>query len=288
MDTAVLDLPGDIDTSSDAADTDSGLVRWWLCFPSRMGGTRWYDMIDGSVGTLTAMALNPTATSGWGFGSRPGGYGELRFDGVDDYVTIADSAIMEMGSSDYTISLWMYKSDITTYGLFFYHFTPTGDQRSFAFRTDNASNRQLLLITSGNGIDSKVLTSSSNVWSANKHEHIVVTKSGTVGTFYVNGAVVGDDATALDATIFDGTGDFRIGATNDSSVFSLITIDDLRIYNRKLSAQEVAVLYERSRSGYQNLFEDSMLDYVQAAAVAGTSILRQMMQHDHFRGGILP
>jgi hypothetical protein len=72
------------------------------------------------------------------------------------------------------------------------------------------------------------------VWS-----HIVITQSGTAGEMYLNGVSLG---TATVDAIANVAVNLKIGARADGKYFDG-SIDEVRIYNRALSATEVAALY---------------------------------------------
>jgi hypothetical protein len=67
-----------------------GLAFWHLNLPGRFGGTRAYDLVSGQLCTRTNMASPPTSTSGQNATSRPGGWGEDRYDATDDYIEVPD------------------------------------------------------------------------------------------------------------------------------------------------------------------------------------------------------
>src|SRR5215831_20671009 len=75
-----------------SAPLNDGCSGWWMFLPGLSGaGTVWRDLLAPDHGTLTNMAQPATSTSGWGLTTlRPGGFGELRLDGSDDYVSFGN------------------------------------------------------------------------------------------------------------------------------------------------------------------------------------------------------
>src|SRR4029077_5506129 len=63
------------------------VVGAWEVLPGLSGGALWYNLAGPYHGTLTNMATAGGA-SGWGGTTRTGGYGEMRFDGSNDTVSI--------------------------------------------------------------------------------------------------------------------------------------------------------------------------------------------------------
>lgn len=85
------------------------LLLWHLNLPGRYGGTRAYDLAQGRLLTRTSMASPPTSTSGPGTTSRPGGWGEERFDGTDDHINLGTLGTFgaQMFTLKPTLSLWI-------------------------------------------------------------------------------------------------------------------------------------------------------------------------------------
>ncbi|HVV39412.1 MAG TPA: LamG domain-containing protein [Candidatus Paceibacterota bacterium] len=72
--------------------------------------------------------------------------------------------------------------------------------------------------------------------------HICFTKNGTAGTYYLDGAADGTKTGGL--SISYGTADWVLAADyRDSSTYFSGSMDDVRIYNRTLSAAEIKQLY---------------------------------------------
>lgn len=73
-----------------------------------------------------------------------------------------------------------------------------------------------------------------------KWHHLVATYDGTTLKFYVDGVLIGDSPNP--ATWGTGTGDYNLGGGHITNPYWKGAIDDLRFYNRVLSAQEVSSL----------------------------------------------
>lgn len=117
-----------------------------------------------------------------------------------------------------------------------------GNQRSFHFKLGSAGvNIGLLWYTDGNTIGGNL----SVVWSPSTATwyHVVVTKSSTTVKFYVDGAQQGADQTGSNATIYNGTAPFELGAFADSPEYWDGLIDEVGVWSRALTDSEVSTLY---------------------------------------------
>src|SRR5262245_59414777 len=95
------------------------LQNWWLYVPGISGTTTtWRDFVGERNGTLTSMAAPGTTTSGWNrTTSRQGGFGDVRFDGTNDYVSVADHDTLSFTSAGqdqaFTLSCMVWLNGIT-------------------------------------------------------------------------------------------------------------------------------------------------------------------------------
>jgi hypothetical protein len=77
----------------------------------------------------------------------------------------------------------------------------------------------------------------SNTWT-----HLAATYNGSILTLYRNGVAVG--ATTVSSTLSPTTGTLQIGASQDGAYFKGL-IDEVRIYNKALSATEIQNIYQQ-------------------------------------------
>jgi hypothetical protein len=171
----------------------------------------------------------------------------LSFDGVNDYVQ-SNSAVNLLGSSnDVTFEVWVKPSSTQVqYADIFDN--NHGAVTNFVIQQDS-SNANLFYFGFWDGTGwsgtAKTTQLTANVW-----QHFVVVKSGTNMDHYLNGVKQGATIT-VSADINTTTQLFRIGewvAGSGDRVFNG-TIDEVRIYNRSLSASEVK---EQYRNIYSN------------------------------------
>ncbi len=162
----------------------------------------------------------------------------LRFDGVNDYIPTASRAIN--GSGHFTFSAWVkYERTSSTYEVPIWNgVDSTTGGFGFGYRKPNSrvlgagwgsSNGEILGITSENG-----------VWY-----HVASTYDGATHTFYVNGVSQG---TAPFSTSNFTSGVTTLGnLTSGNSYWFQGSSDEIRAYNRALSAAEVKQLYNMGR-----------------------------------------
>jgi len=80
-----------------------GLSGWWKVLPLRSSGLLWSDLVGVAPGTRQGMGAG-SGTSGWGATTRRGGFGEMRFDGTDDYVSLP--AVPGLDPPALTLACW--------------------------------------------------------------------------------------------------------------------------------------------------------------------------------------
>ena len=211
----------------------SGLVGHWK-FDEGTGTTASDSSGNGNTGTLTN---GPTWTTDSKVGS-----GALEFDGVNDYVTMgAPSSLNITGAV--TVSAWInplssgLNRNVLTKG----SGAGSGSGGSQYDLVDLGSNRFRFLVSNGTASISS-LTGSGGAPN-NKWTHLVGVYDGVDTTqFYLNGVQVGTNTLVGFGGVLNSKGNFAIGGSGGANVFNG-SIDDVRVYNRKLSASEIQELY---------------------------------------------
>lgn len=217
-------------------DVTDGLVgHWKFDEVETTASTTTYDATgNGYHGTLTN---NPTrATSTCKVSNC------LSFDGTNDYVT---SGVTELpGAGDgITIAAWVYPLARQLAG-----------DRDMIFR----QNGYLTLTASGTisayfyGLASEGYHNGASVIPLNEWTHIATTydsASGAIG-FYVNGVL--DAATSTTGSLTSAQTGFVIGGEPCCSRYFNGRIDDVRVYNRALSADEARQLW--NSGAYERFF----------------------------------
>jgi hypothetical protein len=168
----------------------------------------------------------------------------LSFDGVDDYVEVADALIpASTFHNGFTISAWI---NATTLGennsaVIVGKVNGTSSQQGINFRV--GAHAIFLRINAGTTINSAAASLKYGVWL-----HVVVTvTSNAIANFYIDGVLSGTPNQQVSALSgITTTNALRIGnrsAATDRTFDG--SIDDVRIYDHALTADEVANLYNK-------------------------------------------
>jgi hypothetical protein len=201
------------------------------------------DSGNGRTGTLTG---NAVATSTGRSGPA------ATFDGVGDYV-VNNSGTFLNGLSAVTVSAWVKSNVTSTDRGFLFAKDPDNTDSILSLRYDAAgtvgtgTNVIKGAITSTGGVQS--IESASNVQTTNWQHIAMVWTSGQQLKLYINGALstpTGNNA-ATTGTITGAT-KLLVGQGGRDNLTTLGwngLVDDVRIYNRALSAGEVTSLYSQ-------------------------------------------
>jgi hypothetical protein len=210
----------------------TGLVGWWTMDGPNMLTNVKDSSSNGNNGVMSGFTSTSTAVV-------PGKIGQgLKFDGVNDYVNLGSNSTLDQ-NGQMSISAWIKPSIVTV-----------GTMDIICNRATNGDYCLELNRTAGRltMVWSNSVVSTNDAGATllqNKWYHVVMVRSGSAGawtvTYYINGVVGDADVTSTNP---DGTNvSTNIGANNGSSQFFNGLIDDVRIYNRALSATEVLQLY---------------------------------------------
>ena len=202
----------------------------------------------GNDGTLINFDFTPE--SGWTSGCVIGSC--LRFDGLNDYISIPSSPFLN--SQEFTYEAWI-KPLISTNEVY----GPT------LFMRETSAGDNVFLMRAGInriGIGKITCEWPPDWWSVNypfeegKWYHVVCAASKTKREIYVNGSLVGemDRTNGLD---YSDAGRLFIGQDQDDgnpSDFFNGTIDNAKFYSVALSAKEIKTRYEAGAVGKEENF----------------------------------
>ncbi len=174
------------------------------------------------------------------------------FDGVDDFVNVSDDNSLDV-TNEITIEMWLYQLTESTAGgngvtkNNEYKFGPYFDS-NYLFRMET---------TGGSWGNQAIFSNSSTI--LNEWAHIAVTYNSSSNTsrIYINGNLDVENTTTINGTIETSTNSLWIG--RGEVPFFNGTIDEVRIWNRSLSADEVQQQYFSNLRKYD---DDKWLLYV--------------------------
>jgi hypothetical protein len=177
------------------------------------------------------------------------------FDGVNDYISVADNALLDFAADDdFSISLWAWvdPNQADQVGINDILRKWTGDNQGYPFAIAYLSNtalhhqNQFIFARYTGQVCSGSPTDYSGVIPSGVFNHFVVAKSGNQISLYLNNVLVTTfEDTTVEATLCSTTNDshMTIGARGQLERFFKGKIDDIRIYNRALTSSEVASLF---------------------------------------------
>ena len=206
---------------------DYGLVGSWG-LNEGSGNTAYDASGNGNDGTLTN---DPHWTKG-----KEGK--ALQFDGTNDYVNCGNDAGLNIGTHDYSVTAWVKTSEAANLRI-------VSKYNPFNLYVDTNGRFELQLYDGTWLINGQESSSSIN---DNKWHHVVwvLDRDGN-STFYIDGT---QDGTPVDASSFKDTdlsfSDYLyIGVREPTFAPFDGNIDEVKIYNRALSAEEVRYHYNK-------------------------------------------
>ncbi|MFZ3031807.1 MAG: LamG domain-containing protein [Candidatus Moraniibacteriota bacterium] len=214
---------------------DSGLVGYWGLDDGIDDGSSTSatdSSTNGNTGTLTN---GPTWTTG-----QIGG--AVNFDGTDDHITAGAPTALNM-TGTMTVSAWIYPE---TFG-------GGGGKGRIVDKDSNATTGFIFSVdnvTVASGFAFMVNTTvaprflgAANTITLNTWQHVTATLDGNkIATLYKNGMKVASASVSELPTT--GSNNFVIGGRTSDNLRNFDgSIDEVRVYNRALSAEEAANLY---------------------------------------------
>ncbi|OQX21781.1 MAG: hypothetical protein BWK75_02395 [Candidatus Altiarchaeales archaeon A3] len=178
----------------------------------------------------------------------------LRFDGVNDYVDAGDINAPIEGKNDFTISWWENPKDMINFRAVMGTHRGSSYVCGWDIVFDSLSN--IYFVADNVAGDPWGIVYSLNVGSiVGNWTMFTLTRSGNHFQFYKNGVAIG---TGMDngLTICNGAYNLQIGVSGNERYFNgSIDEDEVRIYNRSLSAEEIREHYlaGKARLDYQDL-----------------------------------
>jgi len=242
-------------------DFNNSLIGFW-----RM------DDVNGVVKDLSSYGNNGTLVSSPIFNRTNGYFGNgSRFDGLDDYINISDSASLGTISSngEMTFCLWMNpKTSSSPYSTMT---APIGqwrtrigsnlvEQRSWGLLEEYlTTNGKYSLAVSANGGSPYGTATTNSVIPLNQWTHVCGWYSNPNIKLFVNG--IEQTITGSIAGIYNTPAPMTIGNylytavdTRPSDIYFNGSVDEVVLFNRALAIEEIKAIYNASANQYQHNF----------------------------------
>jgi hypothetical protein len=228
-----------------------------------------FNETSGTTATDSSGANNPGTITG-ATRTASGKYGgALSFDGVNDLVTIADAASLDL-TTGMTLEAWVNPTTINGWETVFLK-ESTGEL-AYALYADNNGNDSGGPRRPGGWVR-QGSTSYSTLGTAqlplNTWTHLATTYDGAMLRLYVNGTQV--SSLARSGAINVSANPLRIGGNNIWSEWFNGLIDEVRVYNRALSLSEIQTDMNTPLEGADTAPPTaSLISPTEGATVSGT------------------
>jgi hypothetical protein len=167
----------------------------------------------------------------------------LRFDGTDDYVTLADNTSLNL--TTITLEAWVKFNTVNGTNKTIVAKWQPGVKQQYVLQLDSDNK---LAFWTGNGTTGGSRLASATTPVANTWYHVVATATGTTKNIYINGRL---DATTAAGFALAGSSDidFSLGSkkNNVGTYFEFLdgSIDKVKVYNYIRSQAQIAYNYNR-------------------------------------------
>jgi hypothetical protein len=162
--------------------------------------------------------------------------GALSFDGVDDWVTVANSSSLSL-STGMTLEAWVFPTANGGGTWRNIVIKERSNGEVYNLYSNTAVNRPAVYVVRASQPGTAVETRGSSQLSVNVWTHLAATYDGKTVRLFRNGTQFGSKA--VSGTLLTSSGALRIGGNSLWGEFFKGRIDDLRIYNRALTPAEI-------------------------------------------------
>lgn len=172
-------------------------------------------------------------------------YPALSLNGIDQYITVADNATLNFGTSDFSISFWIKLANTTNDRIILSKFSTVGYYIQFTAEPTKIE----LTFSDGSFPPARISTAdlgiNDNIW----YSIVFSSDRNGIGICYVNGIPRIASITMTESLdSIDNISDIVFGDNIGGGISSL---DDIRIYKGKaLTQEEVSSIYNLQRHRY--------------------------------------
>lgn len=174
----------------------------------------------------------------------------LQFDGINDYVSVLDSNSLDLTNA-LTVEAWVYPTAFSSYPRII---SKESGSYAYPYVLEVVSNKATLYVKlQGSSSNEQLAAQAASNLPLNTWTHVVATWNGQVGRIYYNGVQSGSD-TSLSGTLIQTTKPLLIGNSPNANRPWKGKIDEVRIWKRVLSVQEIKASYNTSLYNLSNTF----------------------------------
>jgi hypothetical protein len=211
----------------------SGLVAYWAM---RNSGTTVYDEYGSNNGTASNGVTFATTHAAVGYGAS--------FDGANDYISIADANSLDFAANvSFTMTAWFKCGASPGNYPYFYAGRQAGNtlQHGIGIIGDGGANNGQARFESGSG----GLTSSNTFLDSSWHFIVGIADRSNGSALYVDGVLQNSTTNKPTANLtLSSARSIGAGLYSGSATYCFNgQIDEVRIYNRALTADEIKQLY---------------------------------------------
>ncbi len=176
---------------------------------------------------------------------------EFNFNGTSSQISVADNALLEPGSGDWTMEAWVYLSNTSGSKVILGKFDNGGLSAdvSYSIRVSGANIYAQFGDGSGSFVNSTGFTASVNTW----YQVVYVWKNVSVNNIetFINGTSIGNVSHSL-PFLLNSTNPMYIGSYNGGEFSQYMNgkIGTVRIYNSALTSAEVLQNFNADKTKY--------------------------------------
>ena len=230
------------------------------------GGT---TIVDSSSSAKTVNVYGNTQTSASNFKI---GNAALAFDGVGDYIDLADSNDWDFGTSDFTVEFWYRPTSNPSNAEIFGQRTGSGYGPLIISRASSGTLSVYASSTNINWLGASALLASSTTLSLNTWYHIAVTRRDGIFFLFVDGVPHDSNGSYPTTALMSSTNNLRIGG--GTSLYTYGQLDELRItkgvdrYSSYFSFTEPTQAFDDTDPEWSNV---KLLMHMEASPIVDSS-----------------
>ncbi len=239
----------------------------FLDFDNSLFGWLRMDDLNESGGIIDLSSYSNNGSNLYGVAqSEIGRFGKgLNFDGLDDYIALSNTSVISLSDrKSQTVSMWVNWRDVTAYSPIYSEDITVEDYWRFSLATygsDAVCDSTQLRFSTRDESSGDTGTRESlclHTPSANQWYHYVAVYDNVTGLkqFYIDGELYNSTSESVDKFSPTLTSKITIGSYEQSGYYFNGTIDEVLIFNRSLSLEEIGALYNASLFQYENNFSN--------------------------------